>query len=56
MVQEKNKKINNIFTIITVLLYLVSISIYELLFCNSELMKNVLKGTRRRISIQFFII
>lgn len=46
--EEKNRKINNIFTIITALLYLASITIYELLFCNSELMSAILRNTRRR--------
>lgn len=45
---EKTKKINNLFTIITVVLYIVSMVIYELLFCNSELMTKLLKNTRWR--------
>ena len=51
MTEEKIKKMSNIFTIITVLLYVISISIFELLFCNAELMNNALKGTRRRTNI-----
>ena len=45
MTEEKKKKIDNLFAILTGVLYLFAMIIYELLFCNAELISNLLRGT-----------